>query len=134
MKRKQTELEKKIMDHGFRLSHKTYTGKNYDKNDTYVFIRKTNDFTFYVELDKNRDKIVTYYFESGYSYKYNGAIINTIREIYDNFYHELCCIYDFVEDKLIEEGISLESPFVEESYFDDDSGEITTHGDFYEED
>ena len=125
MKRKETNLENKLLEMHYKLSHKTYSGKHSDKINTYVYVNKVNDFTFYVELDKNRDKIVTYYFESGYSYKYNGAIINTIREIYDNFYTSLCVIYDFVEEKVVDDPcIDLEyttnSPFVEEAHFDEE--------------
>lgn len=56
MKRKTTDLEQKLIEKGYYLSHKTYGGKKSQKTLYYYYTNKNS----FVKLDSKREKVVTY--------------------------------------------------------------------------
>lgn len=115
MKRKVTQLEHNLISRGYHLSHKTYTGKNSDKVDTYIYIKDKNNINYYVALDKNRNEIVHYSFTNNYNMYYSNGTLESLLEINARFNLELQEIYDFGK----KESIEINEPFIEESSFDD---------------
>lgn len=56
MKRKTTDLERKLIEKGYYLSHKTYGGKKSQKTLFYYYTNKNS----FIKLDSKREKVVTY--------------------------------------------------------------------------
>ena len=122
MRRKETMLESNLIELGFRLSHKTYVGKHCDKVDHYVYKLLKVSTAYVVELDKTREHIVSYYFENMDKHHYTFEYINLLYDVIQDFYGDLCKIYDFNGHRALEleeyEEVDNDN-FVEESAFDD---------------
>lgn len=101
MKRKVTTLEQNLISKSFKLEKKTYIGKNRDKVNTYVYSFTDGEITYFVELNKNREKIIRYYFTNKYTQDFTKDYITKLENIYSDFSEK------------------LHDPFVEESGFDD---------------
>ncbi len=56
MKRKTTDLEHKLIEKGYYLSHKTYGGKKSQKTLFYYYTNKNS----FIKLDSKREKVVSY--------------------------------------------------------------------------
>ena len=114
MKRKITTLEEKLISRNYKLEKKTYIGKNRDKVYSYTYSVKVSPITYYVELDKTREKIINFSFINDYYPHYDFSYIDYINKLYMDFVKLLESFYDFHEQDVIEP-----CPFVEESGFDD---------------
>ena len=100
MKRKQTLLEKNLIELGYSLSHKTYYGKNSSKVDRYVYIKDRDGLIIYsVDIDRTREHIETYSFTNKTHMQYTSGIIESLQEIMRNFECELQEIYDFQKEE-----------------------------------
>lgn len=125
MRRKQTKLENNLYELGYRLDHKTYCGKKSEKVDQFVFMRNTNNDTYYVYLNRERTKIESFSFTSNRYTQYNAYSIDDIKETYETLENSLKDIYDF-ENQVAKDYVNVkdisefENPFVEESAFDND--------------
>ena len=125
MRRKQTKLENNLYELGYRLDHKTYCGKKSEKVDQFVFMRNTNNDTYYVYLNRERTKIDSFSFTSNRYIQYNAYSIDDIKETYETLKNSLKDIYDF-ENQVAKDYVNVkdvsefENPFVEESIFDND--------------
>ena len=125
MRRKTTLLEENLYFLGYRLDHKTYSGKKSDKVFQYVYIKENlkNGKDYYVNLNRERTKIESFGFISTTITKYNELTISVLVNEYDSMRAVMESIYDFEkEDAKTIETIDLEEandPFVEESVFDD---------------
>lgn len=123
MRRKQTKLENNLYELGYRLDHKTYCGKKSEKVDQFVFMRNTNNDTYYVYLNRERTKIESFGFTSNRYVQYNGYSINDIKGTYETLENSLKDIYDFenqvAKDYEKLELEDIENTFVEESVLDD---------------
>lgn len=97
MKRKETLLEKKLIENNYRLKEKTYTGKNSDKVDNYIYSYENGETEFFVNLDKTREHIVYYSFNNSKFYKYDLGKIESLKYVFDSFEEFLKSIYDFKE-------------------------------------
>ena len=102
MRRKETLLEKKLIDMGYRLSHKTYTGKYCDKVESYVYHFTNGETEFFVCLNQNREQIVCYYFTNDKFNKYDVGKIESLQYVHEHFEESLINIYDFVERRVKE--------------------------------
>lgn len=56
MKRKITDLEQRLIDKGYYLSHKHYGGRKSEKTISYMYVNKNA----FVKLDNKREKVVDY--------------------------------------------------------------------------
>ena len=56
MKRKITELEQRLIDKGYYLSHKQYSGRKSEKTLSYTYVNKNA----FVKLDFKRENVVSY--------------------------------------------------------------------------
>ena len=56
MKRKTTQLEKRLLDNGYYLSHKSYSGRKSEKTLSYTYVCQNK----FVRLDYKREKVITY--------------------------------------------------------------------------
>lgn len=122
MKRKETQLETNLIYKGYHLSHKTYTGRNSSKVDSYVYVKEKNNIVYNVELDKNRNEIKYYSFTNNAHIYYTNGILESLDLINNNFTNELCEIYDFTT-KQVKDYLEIEvdeERFIEESGFDND--------------
>lgn len=90
MKRTITELENKLIEKGFRLSHKTYSGKYSQFVNEYVYVGKVfcyiNDGSYTVPtnvvLDQKRTTIKDIFIENWFDSKVNDKILNLICNVY----------------------------------------------------
>jgi len=123
MRRKQTKLENNLYELGYRLDHKTYCGKKSEKVDQFVFMRNTNNDTYYVYLNRERTKIESFGFTSNRYAQYNAYSIDDIQITYETLKNSLKEIYDFenqvAKDYEKLELEDIENPFAEESVLDD---------------
>lgn len=118
MKRKTTELEQKLLNCGFVLFGKTYTGKYSQHIENYIYKKvveitlgeeKVNT-TFVVELDQSRNNVDNYYFEINYRQVDYKTLIK-INDIYKMFSEKIreftnfTCEYeleDFNDEEIVE--------------------------------
>lgn len=124
MRRKQTELESNLFKLGYRLDHKTYCGRKSEKVFEYVFIKYKDRTIYYVYLDRERNKINDYGFNSNKYFQYNKATIGDIKDTFNEFEEELKSIYDFNEGKTLEmvDPLDLDDyPLLDEGVIDDDN-------------
>lgn len=56
MKRKITDLEQRLIDKGYYLSHKHYGGRKSEKTISYMYVNKNA----FVKLDNKREQVVDY--------------------------------------------------------------------------
>ena len=56
MKRKITDLEQRLIDNGYYLSHKSYSGRKSEKTLSYTYVCQNK----FVRLDYKREKVITY--------------------------------------------------------------------------
>jgi hypothetical protein len=56
MKRKITELEQRLIEKGYYLSHKTYGGRKSEKTLSYIYVNKNA----FVKLDSKRESVLDY--------------------------------------------------------------------------
>ena len=56
MKRKITQLEQRLLDNGYYLSHKSYSGRKSEKTLSYTYVCQNK----FVRLDYKREKVITY--------------------------------------------------------------------------
>lgn len=90
MKRTITELENKLIEKGFRLSHKTYSGKHSQFVDEYVYIGLVRCFveekpyiiTTKVYLDSKRNTIKEIDMINNFGNVVNDEILNLICNVY----------------------------------------------------
>lgn len=55
MKRKITELEQRLIDNGYRLSHKQYGGRKSEKTLSYYYVKQDQ----FVRLDYKREQVLS---------------------------------------------------------------------------
>ncbi len=60
MKRKITEIEQKLIEDGFQLKLKRYTGKHSEKSYCYEYTREYENRTHVVILNSKRDNVIKY--------------------------------------------------------------------------
>lgn len=90
MKRTITELENKLIEKGFRLSHKTYSGKHSQFVNEYVYVGKVwyqydkDSLTLpvLVVLNAKRDKVLDISMENCFDDRINGAILKILTSCY----------------------------------------------------
>lgn len=90
MKRTITELENKLIEKGFRLSHKTYSGKHSQFVNEYVYTGKVfcyfDDGSYTVPtnvvLDQKRTTIKDISIENWFDSKVNDKTLNLICSVY----------------------------------------------------
>lgn len=126
MRRKETKLETNLITKGFKLSHKVYTGKHSDKIFSYIYIKENRACVYEVSLDKTRDKIIGYQFNTCNVHEYTYGIIDGLKEVLDGLKTELNDIYDFEQEVAKDyEEIKLEDletnfdNYIEEAMFDE---------------
>lgn len=56
MKRKTTELEQRLIEKGYYLSHKSYGGRKSEKTLSYIYVNKNA----FVKLDNKRTSVLDY--------------------------------------------------------------------------
>ena len=56
MKRKITNLEQRLIDKGYYLSHKQYSGRKSEKTHSYTYVNKNT----FVKLDFKRENVISY--------------------------------------------------------------------------
>ena len=56
MKRKITDLEQRLIDKGYYLSHKHYGGRKSEKTISYMYVNKNA----FVKLDNKREQVIDY--------------------------------------------------------------------------
>lgn len=93
MKRKITELEQKLLDNGWNLTNKVYTGKHSEKTDYYEY-RKIADlrnegkeYEQIIKLDLKRSKIVSFGVGNVNIYYLNDDELLFIRTLYFQLSH-----------------------------------------------
>ena len=133
MKRKITLLEKNLLTKNYKLTGKTYTGKHSDKVESYIYEKQVNNTTYFVYLDKTREKISHYSFTNNFFKVFDNGKIEGLQEVLLYFEEELKSLYDFekktatpiVEYTDLVQGYKetvdeFENvPFIEEGIFDD---------------
>ena len=123
MRRKETKLEKNLIDLGYWLSHKTYCGKKSEKVFEYIFIKENNHTIYQVSINRTREHINSFSFTNRTIVSFNDNSIEELQKINNNLHEEMTLIYDF-ENKVAKElenpfDLDVEEPFGEESAFDD---------------
>ena len=58
MKRKTTELEKKLIQDGWRLHNKVYEGKKSEKTSAYIYAKEEGAFVKILQLNPKREEII----------------------------------------------------------------------------
>ena len=122
-RRKETLLERNLIEKGYRLSHKTYEGKYSEKVNNYVYKHDNGAVEYQVSLDRTREKIDHYAFTTKTYIEFTNGILDSLQEINECFVNELKDIYDFTNE-CAKEYVpftidDLNDPFIEESVFDD---------------
>ena len=56
MRRKITDLEQRLIDKGYYLSHKQYSGRKSEKTHSYTYVNKNA----FVKLDFKRENVISY--------------------------------------------------------------------------
>ena len=102
MKRRETLLEHKLIENGYKLVFKTYKGKKSEKVDNYVFSKLEGETEFIVCLNKDRNEITCYYFKNDRFAHYDLGKIEGLRYVYEGFENFLKSIYDFKEKRVLE--------------------------------
>ena len=89
MKRKTTDLEIRLNENGYKLSHKTYVGKKAEKVDEYVYLKKDGITTYQVNVDRTRNTITSYSFTNRAFYVFNSDSIDLLQALYIDFTNEI---------------------------------------------
>ena len=89
MKRKTTDLEIRLNENGYKLSHKTYVGKKAEKVDEYVYLKTDGTTTYQVNVDRTRNTITSYSFTNRAFYVFNGDSIDLLQALYIDFTNEI---------------------------------------------
>ena len=100
MKRKVTELEKKLRDNGYSLYGKTYCGKDSNKISGYIYKNITPLIEYYIYLDKTREHIDTFGFSNDKRY-IDKPTLEELLKTNQEMTHLVCSIYDFDNKKVI---------------------------------
>ena len=95
MKRTITELEQKIIDKGFKLHHKTYSGKHSQFVSTYCYVAELpleEKIKVHLTLNAKRDNILGFTFDNPLPYnsfsKDDVKYINDILDSIDRYIYE----------------------------------------------
>ena len=122
MRRKETLLESNLIELGYRMSHKTYSGKHSDKVESYIYKKINGEVVYQVSLNKTREHIDHYSFQTLRQFDYNRGKLEGLYEVLMGLEDELKSVYDF-DKKCAKEVLEYEEMdidnFVEESGFDD---------------
>lgn len=93
MKRKITDLEQKLLDNGWQLTNKNYTGKHSEKIECYEY-HKTSDlrnngktFDLVIKLDQKRSQIVDYGVKNVYLHYLNDQELCLVRFLFLEIRH-----------------------------------------------
>lgn len=78
MKRKVTNLEKRLIADGYKLTLKRYTGKHQDKILWYEYTKTNTDLV--IRLNPKRDKVVTFGIANLNIIFVNGPLLEIIHE------------------------------------------------------
>lgn len=110
MKRKITELEKRLIEKDYVLECKTYTKKR-NRIESYVYQKVVDDYVVMVVLDPYRENILSYGFKKIELY-FDYSTIEKLNNIYKEIAEEIIIIRNGYVEKQQEEW--LEDDFVEE--------------------
>lgn len=97
MKRKVSELEQKLLDKGFRLTHKTYGGKHSQFVDKYHYLGELNFFD--ETLDMNTNVLVRVILNNKKDKIIDISIINALST------------FDFVSKELLQDYLIIATYF-----------------------
>lgn len=89
MKRKTTDLEIRLNENGYKLSHKTYVGKKAEKVDEFVYLKTDGTTTYQVNVDRTRTHVTSYSFTNRAFYVFNGDSIDLLQALYIDFSEEI---------------------------------------------
>ena len=89
MKRKTTDLEIRLNENGYKLSHKTYVGKKAEKVDEYIYLKNEGITLYQVSVNRTRTEITSYSFINRGFYVYNKESIELLQAIYSEFTEEI---------------------------------------------
>ena len=95
MKRRITELEQKLLDRRFVLSHKTYCGSLSKRTEFYVYVGNISDFKVMVYLDYKREKLDHYVIENSLPQYIDRTNLDTLERVYTEMFDLL---YDNQEE------------------------------------
>ena len=90
MKRKVTELEKKLLADGWQLSIKAYKGKHSEKVDYYEYTKIFNETPSYIQITPSREKI------SDYGIISRSVVVNIY--VLENIKDKINKLYEYVEN------------------------------------
>lgn len=99
MKRKTTDLEHKLIEKGYYLSHKTYGGKKSQKTLFYYYTNKTS----FIKLDSKREKVVSYGLLNYHAMELTEMELQGIKIVLDMIKAEFVDSGSFVQHELKEE-------------------------------
>ena len=86
MKRRITELEQKLINDGWILTSKSYTGRHSEKIESYDYTRVFNDALSFIKLTPNRKNIIDFGFSNGITIITSvtlGKITAKLRELFN---------------------------------------------------
>jgi len=89
MKRKTTDLEIRLNENGYKLSHKTYVGKKAEKVDEFVYLKNDGTTLYQVNVDRTRNRITSYSFTNRAFYVFNSDSIDLLQALYIDFTNEI---------------------------------------------
>ena len=85
MKRKQTEFERLLVENGWSLVSKTYTGKLAKRVANYIYEKEECGYTFKLVINPKRDNMIDLRVQ--HNYYYLGFYeMNQLQEIYDDVF------------------------------------------------
>lgn len=86
MKRHITELEQRLVDHGFMLSHKTYKGKDSKRTEFYVYKGIVENYCVVVCLDYKREKLNHYLIENHLPQYIGRENLDALERVYNEMF------------------------------------------------
>jgi len=95
MKRKTTNLEQRLIENGFSLSHKTYKGKDKKRTEFYVYKGTLDNYTIRVYLDYKREKLDHYVIENTLPSLIVRENLDALERVYEHIFEML---YEHKED------------------------------------
>lgn len=94
MKRNITQLEEKLLNQGWKLTSKTYKGKESQLTECYVYSKiidfEYDEFCFEARLNCHRDKIIAYH------------MVNCLPIVSVDYCKDIQAAFDIVKDLLFE--------------------------------
>lgn len=97
-KRKETTLEKGLIEKGYKLERKTYCGTYSQKIAHYVYIKETNQIEYLVFLNRQRDHIDSCAFSTKFIPVFDELTMEKMWQINEDFKQELDLIKKGIED------------------------------------